>query len=320
MTQCKICGGDQQPWLAMPIDAKKDEPTPFKTAVRCRACETGMLFPQPTPGQLNEAYRLPEYYTHGQSHIHDVQPGILDKLLTKVAWIVDGSTLFDPEAFAKNLPAGASICDLGCGHAELLHRFKELGFDNVIGVDPDPSSRECAAAAGINVLPGTAEAPPPELTSRQFDLVIMTHSLEHCLDPDAALRNAYRLTRDGGFFYSEVPNSGCVHFETLTVCSETFDAPRHLWFFTAEGLRRAVEKQGYAFESWRFAGFTRHHSPSWRAWEVTIFDRLAQRGEATGLVRHSYVKSLSILAKSAFAPPARKYDCVGVVARKLSQS
>jgi SAM-dependent methyltransferase len=316
--QCRLCGGNLKPWLEMPIDAKKDAPTSFKSMVRCDHCAAGMISPQPKPDEIPEFYQLPTYYTHGESHIRHVEPRFWDKVLTKLAWKADRATPFDPDAIAKILPKDASICDLGCGHGLILKRFKELGF-NVIGVDPDPSSRKLAGEAGVLVLPGTAEDLPAELATRQFDLVIMTHSLEHCIDPVAALANAHRLTRPGGYFYCEVPNCGCLHFETLTVCSETFDSPRHLWFFTPQALRHAIECSGYTFDRWHFTGFTRHHSQSWRAWEVTIFDRLAKRGEPTAGQRHTFSKSVSILAKSAFAQPPRKYDCVGVVARNGNQ-
>jgi SAM-dependent methyltransferase len=313
--QCRLCGGGLSPWLEMPIDAKKDELTPFNRLFRCDRCATGMLTPQPRAEEIAGLYRVPAYYTHGEDHIRYVPSGFWDKVLTKLAWKADFQTPFEPDQIARFLPAGGSVCDLGCGHAIILQRFKELGF-TVTGVEPDPSSRELAAKAGVDVLPGTAEALPPELADRQFDLVIMTHALEHCVDPIRALTNAYTLTKEGGHFYCEVPNCGCLHFETLTVCSENFDSPRHLWFFTAAGVRRAIEDRGFTFDSWRYSGFTRHHSPSWRAWEITIFDRLAKRGDVREGTRHTFGKSVSILAKTAFAPASKKYDCVGVIAKK----
>lgn len=276
-----------------------------------------MLTPLPTPDEIKDFYLLPAYYTHGEGHIPPVESTFWDKVLTKLAWWNDHPTPFDQGQIARVLPAGASVCDLGCGHGEILNKFKSIGF-SVIGVDPDPSARAHAGKRGLTVLPGTAEALPPELDGRQFDLVIMTHSLEHCINPIAALTNAYGLTKTGGYFYCEVPNCACLHFQTLTVCSENFDSPRHLWFFTAQGLRRTIEATGYIFSSWRFVGFTRHHSPSWRTWEMTIFDRLAERGEARGRIRHTFARSVAILAKSALAPAYAKYDCVGVVARKRS--
>jgi SAM-dependent methyltransferase len=310
--QCQICGGPLRLYLDMPIDAKKDEPTSFSSLVRCQDCGTAMISPQPTPDDVPAFYQLSRYYTHGESHMRHVEPRIWDKILTKLAWWCDHPSPFSVEEMVKRLAPGASICDLGCGHGLLLKRFKDLGFD-VIGVDPDPSSREFAAKSGIIVLEGTAERAPAELANRQFDLVLMTHSLEHCIAPMAAIANAFRMTKEGGYFYCEVPNCGCLHFQAFTVCSEMFDSPRHLWFFTAQSLLRAMDKGGFVFDSWRFDGFTRHHSPGWRAWETTIFDRLTERSVNAGR-RHTFLRSASLLARSAVASPARKYDCVGVLA------
>ena len=294
----------------MPLDAKKNEATRFQEVVRCKSCATAMIWPQPLAADIAGFYELADYYTHGVSHIREVQITLFDRLLTKLAWWSDWPTPFDTSRMAEMLPQGARVCDLGCGHAGILKRFADKGC-SVIGVDPDPTSREVAAKSGITVVEGTAEAPP---ALGQFDLVIMTHSLEHCLDPIRAITSAYRMTKPGGYFYCEVPNCGCLHFETLTACSEMFDSPRHLWFFTSDGLRRAIEGRGYVFDSWRYDGFTRHHSPSWRAWEMTIAQRLADRGLKGK--RHTFLQSAWLWARSAFAPAHKKYDCVGVLAKK----
>src|SRR5207237_6349721 len=138
---------------------------------------------------------------------------------------------------------GARICDLGCGHADYLRQFKALGFD-VVGVEPDPDAREQANAAGVKVLDGTAESPPEHMGL--FDLVICTHALEHCRNPKSALENAFAMTKPGGSCYIEVPNCAAEHFRTFTVCSEMFDAPRHIHFFTADNLAALAEGAGFA--------------------------------------------------------------------------
>lgn len=310
---CQVCAGPLQPYLYMPIDAKKDEPTPFSTVVQCRLCKLAMISPLPRADEVPSFYQLPQYYTHGEGHMRRVEEHLQDKILARIAWSFDRARPFNVDEMMKRLSPGASICDLGCGHGVLLQRFKQLGCE-VIGVDPDSSARELGARSGITVLAGTAEKLPVELGNRQFDLVLMTHSLEHCIDPMAALANAARLTKRGGFFYCEVPNCGCLHFRAFTVCSEMFDSPRHLWFFTADSLRQALDKSGFIFDSWRFEGFSRHHSRSWREWEATIFDRLAKRS-MKAKSRHTLFRSAVLLVQSAFVSAAWKYDCVGVLAR-----
>jgi SAM-dependent methyltransferase len=294
----------------MPIDAKKNEPTPYGTAYKCVGCGTAAIQPSPPRSEVAGFYDLPAYYTHGTGHYAEVRPSLADKILAKIAWWLDRERPFNPSAEAK---AGDRIIDLGCGHGALLSQFKEMGC-LVTGVDPDPAARETAGKNGVPVLDGTAEALPSTLERGSFDLVVMSHSLEHCLDPMLALRNAFDLTKPGGKLYVEVPNCGCVHFETLAECSENFDAPRHLWFFTAEGLTRAVSAAGFEPAAWRYHGFTRHHLRSWREWEKTIADRLAKIDPARKVPRHSYAASVGILARSAFVSFDRKYDAIGMIA------
>jgi SAM-dependent methyltransferase len=302
----------------MPIDAKKDRPTPFGDVLRCERCGLGMAAHMPRPDQVADLYDLAAYYTHGESHMRAVQPTLLDRLLIRLAWKVDRARPFDADNVARQLPPGARILDIGSGDGEILEAFRDRGFA-ALGVDPDPRSREFCAARGLMVLPGTAEDPPDALQGHQFDLVVMSHSLEHCLDPARAVDTVARLLAPGGLAYVEVPNAGCRHFETFRQCSEMFDAPRHLWFFNQQALLRLAEDRGFTVAALHYNGFTRLFTPSWRGWECEIFDRLARRGLRKGATRHSWLRSLLLLVQTAFARPERKYDSIGLLMQRASQ-
>lgn len=308
---CKSCGAEMAPWLSMPLDAKKNEPTPYSSVARCSQCGCAHLALIPDAEEVAGLYELPTYYTHGETHIPKVPPGAADKVLTRVAWAFDKGELFDVSRIAQTLRPSARICDLGCGHALYLRQFMELGFE-VVGVEPDPSARAQATAAGVKVLEGTAEN-LPELAG-QFDLVLCTHALEHCRDAPKALRNTYSLTKPGGLCYIEVPNCACAHFETFTICSENFDAPRHIWFFTPDSLADLAKKTGFILKKQLFSGYTRNFSPSWRAWEIEI----ASRTERFGLhpKRHSFPASVSLFLRSFWRKRERKYDCFGLILQR----
>jgi SAM-dependent methyltransferase len=310
--QCQFCDGRLTSWVSMPIDAKKDAVTPHSELFRCDGCGTGVMVPMPDPAEISAFYDLPVYYTHGASHIVERRGSVIDRALVKLAWLLDHARPFDVEGEAI---AGESVLDMGCGSGKLLHRFKQAGCI-VLGIDPDDKARAEAAKAGIVVLDGTAERPPAALVGKTFDFVVMTHALEHCVNPNVALENAFAFLAPGGRLYVEVPNCGCVHFETLTICSENFDSPRHLVFFTAAGLRGALARTGLTVAGWRYEGFTRHHLAGWRDWESTIARRLAKRNVARGVKVHTLARSLAILMRSAFASYDRKYDAIGVIARK----
>lgn len=312
---CSVCNGVMRAWIDMPIDPKKDELMAFGRIVRCDSCGLGRSTTMPKPEEVAEFYDLAAYYTHGESHMPAVPAKLIDRVLVRLAWQTDRARPFDVDALAGILPVGGTVLDLGCGDGEKLEEFRERGFA-VVGVDPDPASRNFVAGKGLNVLAGTAEEPPVELEGRQFDLVIMSHALEHCTNPDRALTSLRKLMAPTGLAYIEVPNAGCHHFEMLRQCSEMFDAPRHLWFFTPAALSQLVRNAGLSVKDWHYNGFTRLFAPSWRAWECEIFDRLAKRGLAKGAVRHSRMRAFRLLARSAFAPALRKYDSIGIIASR----
>lgn len=296
----------------MPIDAKKNVLTPHASVLRCEQCELGVLSPLPKAEDISSFYDLDIYYTHGQSHIQEKRTGPVERLLTKLAWVTDKSQPFEIGSIAKSLPLDARVCDLGCGHAIYLRALKDLGFV-VVGVEPDEAARDNAIKAGVDVVAGTAEDIPDGLG--KFDLVLMTHALEHCRNPRQAVENAFNLTKPGGQCYIEVPNCACEHFRTFTICSEMFDAPRHIYFFRSDNLQALAERVGFSVERRLFSGYVRDFAPGWRAWEAEIAARVRKINPSLKPKRHSLAASLALWARSFWRSPERKYDCVGLLLR-----
>lgn len=304
-TSCIVCAGETRLWLSTPVDVLNAQPTDYGTVYRCPDCALGSVKPAPMAEMVSAFYANGEYYTHLSDSSLRARMSLPDRILTKLAWIFDKGEPFDVEEMALLIPPGGSVVDLGCGHGEILKRYQDRGF-RVIGVDPDAAARNNAP---IPSLPGTAEDLPRELDGRLFDQVIMTHSLEHCVDPVKAVANAFALTRPGGYFYCEVPNCSCTHFRMFGACSLMFDAPRHLHFFEPCTLTRLIRRAGFSPLQTIFWGFTRQHLPDWRAWECEINGQI-------GGVRHSYSRSLWLLLRTAFASRREKYDSVGILARR----
>lgn len=311
---CLSCGGPTHAWIDMPVDAMRRMPTDFGRTVRCESCGLGSISPKPARHHIATFYDIPAYYTHGAEQ-PAMKPGLFDRAVMKLAWWRDNGEQLDPASLALELPAGAKICDLGCGQAEHLLTFKKLGFE-VVGVDPDPAARRAAGRLGIDVLDGTADEPPPALKAAEFDLVLMTHALEHCLDPVAALATSARILKPGGLFYCEVPNCACRHFAELRECSTMFDAPRHLHFFSPETLRAMLRKAGFRPVKELFSGFSRQHSLDWRSREIDIARQLRDHDPRRRGRLHSRSYTISLFGRTAFAAAEAKYDSFGVLARR----
>ncbi len=315
--RCPICAtpaAELTPWLDIPIDVKTGQAISSGGLVWCRACDVGLMRRELTPEEVRVSYDMAAYYTHGQSHFPEVAAGPVDRVLVKLAWLTDQGRMMDAARLQALQPEARRVLDIGCGGGDFVATLAAPGRE-LFGVDPDPKAREVAAGRGVTVEAGTAEAIPPSVREQRFDLILMTHVLEHCADPGRALRNVHGLLAPGGGFYCEVPNCAALHFQTYAEISEMLDVPRHLKFFTPQSLRRLMEEAGFEIVEEVHHGRTRHFSPGWRAWENQVHRRLRDNGGGKVTPRRTLGRDLALLARSAFAPPDRKYDCIGLFAR-----
>lgn len=102
----------------------------------------------------------------------------------------------------------ARILDVGCANGGLLKRLIDLGFANVVGIDPSAAcARNTSALTGKPGFACSLFNLPPELGS--FDVVIVSHVLEHLFDVSLAVQNLVGLLRDKGFVYAECPDAAC---------------------------------------------------------------------------------------------------------------
>ncbi|MCI8553254.1 MAG: class I SAM-dependent methyltransferase [Lawsonibacter sp.] len=97
---------------------------------------------------------------------------------------------------------GNAICELACGHGELLKQLKADGF-RVQGVDSSFARVEEVRASGIDCICGdVAHTPFPDSC---FDFVICMECLEHVGAPEAVVREANRLLMGGGMIFCTTP-------------------------------------------------------------------------------------------------------------------
>lgn len=108
------------------------------------------------------------------------------------------------------VPAGARrVLDLGCGTGALGAALGARAARHVTGVTCDPEEAARARERLDAVLVADLEAKTRlDLPSdgRRFDLVILSHVLEHLRDPERVLRGAGALLEEGGTVLVAVPN------------------------------------------------------------------------------------------------------------------
>ena len=135
----------------------------------------------------------------------------------------------------RRCPSVQDFLEIGCGAGRLMRLVSRQLGARAVGIEPGARYREFLRREGLAVY-GSLEELREREPERRFDLVCLSHVLEHLPDPVAYL-DALRQgpLRPTGALYVEVPN----------VLAHTSFEPGHLYSFTAETLRRVVERAGF---------------------------------------------------------------------------
>ncbi|MGH9820961.1 MAG: class I SAM-dependent methyltransferase, partial [Pyrinomonadaceae bacterium] len=135
----------------------------------------------------------------------------------------------------------SEILDVGCGSGHLLQTLGHFGFTKLYGVDQFIES-DIRQANGALIRKGGIEE-----ISQAADLVMFHHSLEHMVDPLAALTNAHRLLRSGKYCIVRIPIVAAA-WERFGSDWVQLDAPRHVYLFTKSGFAAVANKAGFIVE------------------------------------------------------------------------
>ena len=121
---------------------------------------------------------------------------------------LDERRLMDTAAtLAQILPNfNSSILDIGCATGGLLRELSKLGYRALVGIDP---SEECVNATkgspGVTAEVGSLNKIREDIG--KFDLVVLSHVLEHVQDTKTAMEIFNRITKPGSMVYIEVPDA-----------------------------------------------------------------------------------------------------------------
>ncbi len=141
---------------------------------------------------------------------------------------------------------GARLLDIGCGSGAYLAQMAGMGWE-VWGVEP--SSVAAAGALAALDLPQerivVASAEDAELPDDAFDLVTMSHVLEHLSDPSAVLARIHGALRPGGTLRIRIPNVRSLESRVFGRLWLGLELPRHLQHFDRGTATRLLEQNGF---------------------------------------------------------------------------
>jgi SAM-dependent methyltransferase len=141
------------------------------------------------------------------------------------------------EAFGGcvQLPETGRMLDVGCGNGAMLRAFSRFAPDWTLA-GSELSNRTQNEVMGINGVEAFYVGPPKDIPGR-FDVVTMSHLLEHVADPINYLVSLRDKLAETGLLLIEVPDALQNPFDTLVA--------DHATHFTLETLPLVIEKAGY---------------------------------------------------------------------------
>lgn len=224
---------------------------------------TGHLWLDPRPAQehIGELYR--NYYTHAASTASSAsiwQQAVSVALARRLGYrltITAGwaarfvsllPTVGDAaEMEMMRIPAGESgtLLDVGCGSGGFLQRMRAVGW-RVMGTEPDPK----AAARLRDELgfPVFGSLDDIETQQERFDVITLSHVVEHLPDPLATLQQLSRLLASGGRMILTTPNAKGLGARLFGETWRGLEPPRHFNVFSRHSLAEAIATAGLRVE------------------------------------------------------------------------
>jgi 2-polyprenyl-3-methyl-5-hydroxy-6-metoxy-1,4-benzoquinol methylase len=128
-----------------------------------------------------------------------------------------------------------SILEIGVGGGQTIYWFEKNGYE-VTGIEPDYRNvrlinKKLKKGKVIHSFIENTEI------NETFDIIWMSHVLEHLIRPDIFLNHIKKNLKNNGIFFIEVPS--CEHKSTLD--ASIFENP-HIHHFSKKSLLRLVKK------------------------------------------------------------------------------
>ena len=133
------------------------------------------------------------------------------------------------------------ILDIGCAGGGLLAALQQLGYCNLVGVDPSPSCARQTRERTGEAYHAWITSLPAEIGT--FRCVTLSHVMEHVLDVQAAIVALLPLLREGAVVYLETPDAAR-YADHIYAPFQDFNT-EHINHFSARSLDNAMQRRGY---------------------------------------------------------------------------
>jgi SAM-dependent methyltransferase len=173
----------------------------------------------------------------------DYPKGILPRLLSRLPSAQRTAVL---SVLGLHTSRAGSLLDVGCGNGQFIVRMRSFGW-KVFGIDLDPAAVSYGQSQGLDVRTGTISDLPE---TNCYDVITLSHVVEHVADPVDLLRECGKRLRPGaGRIIVTTPNIDSLGHWWFRKYWRGMEVPRHFIVFSPAGLRDCVERAGLSLQS-----------------------------------------------------------------------
>lgn len=227
--------------------------------------QTGHLWLDPRPADLSIGELYTQYYTHATElpvatdglwqqaislalsarlgYARPRKTGILAKLVSHLPSVGAAAEL---EVMRIQASESGRLLDIGCGGGAFLRRMRRAGWA-VVGTEPDVrAAARLAAQEGFPVY-GSLEDLIQE-GCQKFDVIVLSHVIEHLPDPTHTLTLLRSLLAKGGRLLLTTPNALSLGSRIFGASWRGLEPPRHFNVFSPASLYQALSQAGFHVE------------------------------------------------------------------------
>lgn len=193
--------------------------------------------PQPRQETLGDYYKSEDYISHTNSKRN---------LFERAYHFVRRITLSQKLRLINTLGTSEkSLLDVGCGTGDFI-AFSKAGGWSVTGIEPNERARTIAqqklkgSIYDSDYLLGLGEG--------TFNVITLWHVLEHLPNLQDHINLFKHALVSDGYLIVAVPNFKSYDAKYYKEFWAAYDAPRHLWHFSREGIKSIFEQNGFYLE------------------------------------------------------------------------
>ncbi|MCT7539713.1 class I SAM-dependent methyltransferase [Aliarcobacter cryaerophilus] len=230
--KCPICSGEHKKVMTLLSTNLKVMGSSFPNTksyiVSCDDCGTVYIDTDATQEDFNNYYN--SGFSKTISYYEAFGEKITNDYFNNIYQGIKGYITFESQ-----------ILDMGAGHGEFSKYLLDLGYKNILAIDPSEKNCEDIKNYGLNYIQNDSFINDDTLKEK-FDLIIFSHALEHILDFQHSVENIKSMLKKDGIFYLEVPDSK--KYCNVNFPSFFFFTYEHLIHFTQETFVNFAKSYG----------------------------------------------------------------------------